>query len=100
VSSKRLFYVGQPVICINDDFKFSRKKYPDPRISYPSFGKRYTVRSYVCGGKYPGIVLEEFTNPEVKYFNGEIREAGFWDQRFVGASHQNKAARARKKEVV
>jgi hypothetical protein len=98
IVSKRLFAAGQPVICINDNFKRSRKKFPG--LNFPTFGKRYTVRDYVCDGKYPAIVLHEIRNHKVRYMNGDIQEGGFWDVRFVGASSPVKAKRAMKKEVV
>jgi hypothetical protein len=82
--SGRLFAAGQIVICINDDFSFARKKYPEV-LGYPVFGQRYQIRDYVCDGKAPAVVLQEFTNPRVPYIDGVWREAGFWDKRFVNA---------------
>lgn len=99
---KRLFYVGQQVICINDDFKWSRKHFPNPEIKYPVFGQRYNVRAYVVDGKCPAIVLQEFTNPSVPYLHeAGIREAGFWDHRFVGAPPpiESKLVTKKEKEV-
>lgn len=82
--SKGLFYIGQPVICINDNFSWARKRYAQVH-SYPVAGSRYRVRGYVCEGAKPAIVLWELTNPTVMYMDGVIREAGFWEGRFVAA---------------
>jgi len=79
-----LFYVGQPVICVNDNFSWCRKYYPEV-IHYPEKGHRYIVRDYVCEGTTPAIVLNEMKNPPVVYTDNMIREAGFWDRRFVAA---------------
>lgn len=100
--SKQLFYVGQTVICINDDFDWSRKRYQSSVIVYPIFGSRYVVRSYVCGGSHPAIVLQEIHNPDVIYIHGGIREAGFWQGRFVGAPPpiENKTVVKKEKEMV
>lgn len=98
--TKQLFYIGQAIICINDDFKWSRKHYPKI-IAYPIFGQRYTVRDYVCVGSHPAIVLQEIRNPDVIYMNNKkVAEAGFWDQRFVGAPPpvEEKATMIRKKK--
>lgn len=81
--SKRLFGVGQAIICINDDFRWARKNYPG--LSYPTFGSRYIVRAYVVDGNCPAIVLQEIRNRDVVYLSGKIYEAGFADKRFVGA---------------
>lgn len=96
---KRLFYPGQPVICINDDFSWARKHYPDVNLAWPTFGKRYIVRDYVCGGRHPALVLYEITNPNVIYSDGEIKEAGFWEKRFVGAPPPTEAIMGNKVTV-
>lgn len=80
---KRLFDVGQEVICINDNFRFARSHYPG--LICPTFGLRYIVRGYVTKGKFPAIVLKEIINQNVQYFDGTVKEAGFWHCRFVGA---------------
>jgi hypothetical protein len=83
--TKRLFHDGQIVICINDDFSWARKAFKDHNLSFPTFGNRYVVRGYVCGGRAPALVVQEIINPQVRYNDGVTREAGFWDVRFVGA---------------
>lgn len=82
--TKRLFDVGQTVICIDDDFKWSRKKYPQV-LNWPVFCSRYIVRAYACDGKFPAILVQEITNVSVIYMDGAVREAGFADKRFVKA---------------
>lgn len=77
-----MFSRGQPVICVNDNFAWARKRYPD-MLSYPVKGQRYIVREYVCWGRAPAIVLREIKNPRVPYMDGKFREAGFWDRRFI-----------------
>lgn len=83
--SKRLFSLGQPVICINDDFKWCRRNYPEVQ-NYPRFASRYIIRGYVTDGSHPAVVLRELTNINVLYLNGQTHEAGFWQDRFVAAS--------------
>lgn len=100
--TKQLFYIGQAIICINDDFRWSRKHYP-AILGYPVFGKRYTVRNYITAGSHPAIVLQEIRNPDVVYLHNKgVHEAGFWDQRFVGAPPPIEATmvRKKKKEIV
>lgn len=79
-----LFYIGQAVICINDNFRWARKYYSQVH-SYPVKGGRYRVRAYACDGSKPAILLRELFNPKVMYQDGFIREAGFWEGRFVAA---------------
>jgi hypothetical protein len=76
------FYNGQPVICINDDFKKVRKQYARVSPRLPVKGKRYTVRCYVIEDKHPCVVLREISNSNVLYSDGMFRELGFWDRRF------------------
>lgn len=97
--NKRLFDAGQDVICINDDFTWSRMRYPQVK-NYPVFGQRYVVRGYVCDGKIPAIVLREFTNIRVPYMDGVIREAGFADTRFVATSPPSVVRKSREMEEV
>lgn len=82
---KRLFSAGQPVICINDDFKWCRRHYPEVK-NYPVFASRYIIRGYVIDGNHPAVVLRELSNQNVAYTNGSIHEAGFWQDRFIAAS--------------
>lgn len=77
------FKAGESVVCINDDFDWSRKKYHG--LSYPTRGTCYVVRRYVCGGEHPAIVLVGLRNIRVRYTDGVVREAGFWDERFEKA---------------
>lgn len=87
------FYVGQPVICVNDDFTRADKYYPG--ITWPVRGRRYVVRGYVADGSarigfsrvvYAAIVVMEIRNRRVRYMDGGVREAGFWDERFEPAT--------------
>jgi len=79
------FKPGESVVCINDDFSWARKKYRAANITFPVRSKCYVVRAYVIGGKIPAIVLQGVVNPPVVYSDGQIREAGFWDERFERA---------------
>lgn len=97
--TKRLFYITQTVICINDDFRWARSHYPDPNIIYPVFGLRYIIRTYVCGGKFPAVALFEIKNKCVIYQDGIVREAGFWDRRFVSAPPPVEAEAEKEKEI-
>lgn len=78
------FKIGQDVICINDNFKWARARFRNANIIYPVFGKIYTVRRYTIEGTHPTLVLFEIHNPYVIYLDQVIREAGFWEKRFVG----------------
>ena|SRR3989442_13268652 len=82
---KQLFSPGQPVICINDDFRWCRRHYPSVQ-NYPRFASRYIIRAYVIGGSHPAVVLRELSNINVKYMDGSIHEAGFWQDRFIAIS--------------
>lgn len=99
--SNRLFETGQAIICINDDFKWARKHYPQV-VNWPRFGSRYIVRGYVCDGRCPAIVVQEMTNVIVIYSDGAEREAGFADKRFVKAPPplQSTVTAKREKETV
>jgi hypothetical protein len=77
------FKVGESVICINDDFKWARRRYPS--VTFPVRGKCYVVRAYVVGGRAPGILLQGIVNRNVVYLDGKTREAGFWEERFERA---------------
>lgn len=84
--TKHLFFIGQPVICINDDFSWAKKTYHSiPLLAWPKMGTRYIIRAYLCGGKKPAVALQGIVNPEVIYADGRKREAGFWEGRFVAA---------------
>lgn len=83
------FYPGQPVICINDDFRHTIRKYNElaSGITWPVRGRRYVVRSYaIARVKYPSVLLMEIKNRRVPYADGIVREAGFWDERFEPAT--------------
>jgi hypothetical protein len=83
------FYVGQPVVCVHDDFTRVKAMYPN--CSWPVHGVVYHVRRYLLAKPtlvegalvvYPAIALYEIHNPMVTYMDGIKREAGFWDERF------------------
>lgn len=79
------FYPGQPVVCVNDNFRRSRVIYPG--VTWPRRGVKYRVRCYVVSGvAYPALVLHEIHNKRVPYMDGVMREAGFWDERFEPAT--------------
>lgn len=79
------FRNGDSVVCINDDFKWARKKYLQFNMTFPTRGKCYVVRAYVMLGSYPALVLQDIVNPRVPYNDGVWREAGYWDERFEKA---------------
>ena len=79
------FQIGESVICINDDFRWAKRKYIAFNVTWPARGTCYVVRRYVIGGSHPAIVLRGIVNPRVPYNDGVLREAGFWDQRFMRA---------------
>lgn len=77
-----LFRTGQKIICINDNFKWAKRRWPE--LEYPKFGGVYVMRAYVLIAKKSILVVREITNREIRYTDGHIREAGFWEGRFVG----------------
>jgi hypothetical protein len=79
------FKPGESVVCINDEFKWARKKYAMFKITWPVRGKCYVVRQYVISGSHPALVLQGIKNPRVRYNDGSWREAGFWEERFERA---------------
>ena len=84
-----MFYKGQPVVCINGDFTYVNKYYPN--VSWPTQGGRYVIRDYVAQtltGKvcYPAVLLMEIRNRRVHYMDGFLAEVGFWEARFAPAT--------------
>jgi hypothetical protein len=81
------FYVGQPVICVDGDFEVVSRRYPG--CTWPRLGHRYVIRAYVLEySHFPAVVLREIENPLVRYRDGVLREAGFWDERFEPATRK------------
>jgi hypothetical protein len=85
----RKFYIGQPVVCINDNFSWAKRVFSTFPIAYPSLGQRYVVRAYLyIGDDKPIIALAGITNIKIPYTDGVWREAGFWDGRFAPVTEQ------------
>ncbi len=77
------FYVGQPVVLVNDDwpsFWFSKWANDSTR---PVRGRTYHVRSYQLLSPPICITLMEIKNPLVRWRDGTINEAGFAEFRFA-----------------
>lgn len=72
------------MICINDNFNRAMRIYK--RVTWPKKGCRYVIRDYVHLKDTPAVVLREIHNVDVVYSDGTIKEAGFWDERFVPAT--------------
>lgn len=78
------FYAGQPVVCVDARFRSGWWLNVIKRfgVTLPCKGQRYVVRGYVYEDKYPIVVLQEISNPRVPYGDGQMRECGFWEERF------------------
>ena len=79
------FYVGQPVICVNDRWGATAVRcYVENGLTFPFKNRLYHVRSYLFYRARGGwmITLEEIANPVVTYDFGLRCEAGFMERRF------------------
>lgn len=78
------FAPGERVLCIDGDFSMrSHLK----GITWPEFGKTYTVRAYVADRPVNILVVNEIRNRRVPYMGmNEAIEAGFWERRFIAIS--------------
>lgn len=79
------FKVGESIVCINDNFRWAKRRYAMFNITYPVIRKCYVVRKYMIGGSHPALGLIGIHNPRVPYSDGRVREAGFWEERFERA---------------
>ena len=66
--------VGSLVECLDNNFSDDRTRWPN----IPKKGRLYTIRAKRILDDLPGVLLEEFTNPEVR--PGE--ERGFYEYHF------------------
>lgn len=86
--SGRMFYVGQPVVCVDGKVKPIVELYW-PGLIWPIYGQRYTVRGYVeVRSGWPGLVVQEIRNRTIFYWSGTYAEASFDQKRFVAATDQ------------
>jgi hypothetical protein len=78
------FYEGQPVVCVNDTVSTQIARM-FPGMTWPVRGQRYVIRRYVRAGAphLPAVLLVEIKNRRVRYLDGRVDEAGFWDERFA-----------------
>jgi hypothetical protein len=85
-----LFYIGQPVICVNDQlFRGVVRRYPG--LTWPRAGGRYVVRSMMDSntpnlGWLTFITVQEIRNRKIRWPSGVMAEAGFWEERFEPAT--------------
>jgi len=90
-----MFYVGQPVICIDDEIKpVVARLFPQVK-NWPVKGHTYTIRrnmrilTRTKGGWVPltFVLVRELTNPRIMWMSGRVAEAGFHEVRFVPATN-------------
>jgi uncharacterized protein YxjI len=74
------FYVGQRVVCINDDFTILLAQ--DPRITVPVKGQEYTIRKNFQLLNAVGVTLEEIDNTHA-IPKGRKLEPNFNQNRFA-----------------
>lgn len=88
------FYVGQPVICVRGG--------PNPaslklNLDWPVTGSQYRIRAVYAPmrtrvglrkwANLTFVLVHGITNKDVKYGNGVVAEAAFWDERFEPATN-------------
>jgi hypothetical protein len=84
------FYIGQPVVCVRDNIlRGVAARYPG--LMWPRKGVVYHVReNYDSGTPNLGVLtfvtLRELRNRRIRWPNGALREAGFWEERFEPAT--------------
>jgi hypothetical protein len=84
------FYVGQPVICVDDRLRRSvLARYPG--MTWPKLGQRYTIRANLSAptsnmGRLTFVLLREIRNRRARYPSGMVAELGFWEERFAPAT--------------
>jgi len=76
-----LFYPGQKVVCINDDFSTLHAN--NPNINTPIKDEEYTIRKNLQFTHDVGVLLEEIYNNCIQ---GSKIEPNFSQSRFVLAS--------------
>lgn len=97
------FYVGQKIVCINDDWSNWKDSdaINETVPNRPVKGQKYTIReikiiTYLniesSGIKMitPGILFQEITNPTWLWDSGEIGEYYFWHKRFAPLEEKKK----------
>jgi hypothetical protein len=103
-----MFYVGQPVICIDDEIKpVVARMFPQVK-NWPVRGQTYTIRrnmrimTRMKGGWTPltFVLLRELTNPRIMYMSGRMEEAGFHEIRFVPATDIGDLKKAEKSHEI
>ena len=94
------FYIGQPVICIDDRLnRWLIRRHPG--VQWVKLGQRYTIRgnheARMHGGVMNFVTLHELRNPDVVWNDGVVREASFWEERFEPATDIGEIDKAREK---
>jgi len=94
-NQKKMFYVGQQIICFDDEFDSAWWRTHGQSITRPTAGVRYRVRGYVdpppayeMAGP-PCLLLVEIANVAVDYVFGVRKfraEAAFSQERFAPAT--------------
>ena len=82
------FYVGQPVICI-DDRPNSWLDRHYPHVRWVVRGQRYVIRANIVAdisGVKTFVLLREISNGKVVWGDGKLRESAFWEERFEPAT--------------
>lgn len=80
------FYVGQPVICVNDELR-PHVVARFPGLTWPRAGQRYTIRANIISRGFNFVLLREISNRKILYPRSHrYAEAGFWEERFEPAT--------------
>jgi hypothetical protein len=100
------FYIGQPVVCVDDRMRPSvARNYPQI-TNWPKAGKQYTIRgnitkmTQVARNRWTPltfVTVRELTNPIIAYGDGSRAEAGFHEDRFEPATNIDKLVEAKDK---
>jgi hypothetical protein len=78
------FYIGQPVICVDDRLRRgATQRYPG--LTWPKAGARYVIRG-IIEERFTFVTVREIKNRIIRYPNGVRAEAGFWEERFEPAT--------------
>lgn len=94
------FYIGQPVICVDDRLNKWLVRF-HPNVKWVEAGQRYTIRGNHTAPMKSGVMnfvtLQEIHNPAVVWSDGIVREASFWEERFEPATDIGELDKVREK---
>lgn len=89
------FYVGQPVICVDDRLRASVLRLYPQILNWPTQGQRYIIRSNITvmtqisrrvWKNLTFVTVRDMINPVITWGDGQRAEAGFHEDRFEPAT--------------